>query len=76
MPSCSPVTVRWVRDGATGNSDHREFALDGLPAANLEVWQGDEPCHHRPCDTWRHIDRATLARGERVVARVLRSLGG
>jgi hypothetical protein len=27
--------ARWVRDDGTGNSDHREFQLAGLPAAKL-----------------------------------------
>ena len=34
--------VRWVADSGTGNSDHREFALAGLPAAKLGV--PDDPC--------------------------------
>ncbi|HZO36018.1 MAG TPA: M28 family peptidase [Solirubrobacteraceae bacterium] len=66
------VTVSWVRDSGTGNSDHREFALAGFPAANLEAWRGSDPCHHKPCDTWRRIDTSTLSRAEAVVARVLR----
>lgn len=66
------ITVRWVRDSASGNSDHREFAIAGLPAANLEAWRGTDPCHHKPCDTWHRIDRSTLATAQRVVAGLLR----
>ena len=40
--------VRWVTDSGTGNSDHREFALAGLPAAKLGV--PDDPCRHTACD--------------------------
>ena len=46
------VDVTWLRDSATGNSDHRELALAGAPAAKLGV--PDEPCpphrvrHARP----------------------------
>ena len=38
------VNVSWLRDSATGNSDHRELALAGAPAAKLGV--PDEPCRH------------------------------
>ena len=33
------VTVDWARDSGTGNSDHREFELAGLPGAVVEVWR-------------------------------------
>ena len=52
--SCSPrrgargARVRWVRDDGTGNSDHREFQLAGLPAAKLGVAGRGEPCRHMP----------------------------
>ena len=46
------VTVRWARDEDTGNSDHREFELAGMPGAVLEVWRGIEACHHAACDRW------------------------
>ncbi len=49
-PRAAPgLRVRWLRDSGTGNSDHREFALAGLPAAKLGV--PDEPCRHTACDT-------------------------
>ncbi len=54
------ATVRFSPDSGDGNSDHREFELSGLPAAKLGPWNGTEPCRHRPCDTWRRLDRATL----------------
>ena len=44
------MPVSWVRDETTGNSDHREFELLGLPAAKLGVGAGGEPCRHSPCD--------------------------
>jgi aminopeptidase YwaD len=52
--------VRFAPDSGAGNSDHREFELSGLPAAKLGPWNGTEPCRHRPCDTWRLLDRGTL----------------
>jgi hypothetical protein len=42
--------VRWVQDPkGEGNSDHRELARAGAPAAKLGVV--DEPCRHTACDT-------------------------
>ncbi len=38
------VNVTWLRDTATGNSDHRELALAGAPATKLGV--PDEPFRH------------------------------
>jgi hypothetical protein len=37
------VPVSWVRDDGSGNSDHREFELLGLPGAKLGVGAGGEP---------------------------------
>jgi hypothetical protein len=54
------ATVRFSPDSATGNSDHREFELSGLPGAKLGPWQGAEPCRHIACDTWERLDRRTL----------------
>jgi len=68
----SNVTVEWVRDSGTGNSDHREFALAGLPAAVLEGWTGFDPCEHHPCDTWRRLKPGFLRAAQRVAERVLR----
>jgi hypothetical protein len=62
--------VRFAPDSGTGNSDHREFELSGLPAAKLGPWNGAEPCRHRPCDTWRLLDRGTLDQALEIAARV------
>ena len=64
------ATVRFSPDSATGNSDHREFELSGLPAAKLGPWQGAEPCRHTACDTWPRLDRATLNAALRIAAGV------
>jgi hypothetical protein len=61
--------ARWVRDEGTGNSDHREFQLAGLPAAKLG--QPDNPCRHMPCDRSRLLQPATFALVRRAVERLL-----
>ncbi|HEX2102946.1 MAG TPA: M28 family peptidase [Solirubrobacteraceae bacterium] len=66
------VTVRFSPDSGTGNSDHREFELSSLPAAKLGPWHGTEACRHRPCDTWRRLDRGTLNRALAIAAGVAR----
>ena len=59
--------VRWVRDPTgEGNSDHRELARAGAPAAKLGVV--DEPCRHTACDTPDRLERGAFTR-------VLRSSG-
>jgi Peptidase family M28 len=60
------VTVRWSRDSGTGNSDHREFELAGLPAAVIEVWRGYEACHHLACDRPGRIQKGALRKVQRV----------
>jgi aminopeptidase YwaD len=60
----SSVAVRWLRDTATGNSDHRELALAGAPAAKLGV--PDEPCRHTACDTPDRLQRGAFTRILRV----------
>ena len=67
------ATVRFAPDSATGNSDHREFELSGLPAAKLGPWQGAEPCRHTACDTWDRLHRATLDAALRIAAGVART---
>ena len=62
--------ARWVRDEDTGNSDHREFQLAGLPAAKLG--QPDNPCRHMPCDRSRLLQPATFALARKAIERVLR----
>jgi Zn-dependent M28 family amino/carboxypeptidase len=59
------VDVTWVRDSATGNSDHRELALAGAPAAKLGV--RDEPLRHTARDTADRLQRGAFARVLRVV---------
>ena len=68
------VTVRWERDSDTGNSDHREFELAGLPGAVLEVWQGVEACHHSACDRWPRLQKPALARVLRIAVEVVRGV--
>jgi aminopeptidase YwaD len=63
------VAVRWVRDSGTGNSDHRELALAGLPAMKLGV--PDDPCRHTACDTAGRLQRGAFRRVLRVVGPLL-----
>jgi Zn-dependent M28 family amino/carboxypeptidase len=65
------VPASWVRDESTGNSDHREFELLGLPAAKLGVGAGGEPCRHSPCDTPDRLDRVSLRLARRLVESAL-----
>ena len=64
------VHVTWLRDSATGNSDHRELALAGVPAAKLGV--PDEPLRHTAQDTPDRLQRGAFARVLRVVWPLLR----
>jgi hypothetical protein len=61
--------ARWVRDSGTGNSDHREFQLAGLPAAKLG--QPDNPCRHHPCDRAHLLQPRTFRLVRRAVERLL-----
>ena len=63
------LRARWLRDSGTGNSDHREFALAGLPAAKLGV--PDEPCRHTACDTVARLQAGTFPRVRRLVEQLL-----
>lgn len=67
----APVT--WVRDSGTGNSDHRELELLGMPAAKLGVGAGGELCRHMACDRPSRLSSRSLRLVEEVVARLLRS---
>ncbi|HEU0023052.1 MAG TPA: M28 family peptidase [Thermoleophilaceae bacterium] len=67
------VPVTWVRDEGTGNSDHREFQLLGLPGAKLGVGAGGEPCRHLACDRPNRLDRRSLTQARRVAAEALRA---
>jgi aminopeptidase YwaD len=63
------VDVRWVRDGADSNSDHRELAHAGMPAMKLGV--PDDSCRHTACDTAARLQRGAFTRVLRVVAQLL-----
>jgi Zn-dependent M28 family amino/carboxypeptidase len=65
----SGLSVRWVRDEGSGNSDHREFQIRRLPAAKLGVV--DNPRRHSPADTARHLDPRTFSRVRRLLARLV-----
>ncbi|MGZ8647590.1 MAG: M28 family metallopeptidase [Solirubrobacteraceae bacterium] len=64
------VRIDWQRDSGTGNSDHREFELAGMPGVKLGVL--DNPCRHSACDTPGRLHRWAFARVLRVVEDVLR----
>ena len=61
--------VRWVRDSGTGNSDHREFALAGLPAAKLGV--PDDPLRHTAADTPSRLQPRSFPLVRAIVERLL-----
>ena len=61
--------VRWVKDSGSGNSDHREFALAGLPAAKLGV--PDDPCRHTVCDRPSRLQAGTFPLVRGIVERLL-----
>jgi Zn-dependent M28 family amino/carboxypeptidase len=58
-----------VKDAGSGNSDHREFTLAGLPAAKLGV--PDEPCRHTACDTPDRLEPRAFERVRAIVERLL-----
>ena len=66
------VTLRWDPDSGTGNSDHREFELAGLPGLVIHLWHGLEPCYHAACDTASRLQRRSLRRVQRVTEEALR----
>jgi len=66
------VTLRFDPDSGTGNSDHREFELAGMPGLVIHLWHGLEPCYHSACDTWQRIQRRSLRRVQRVTEVALR----
>jgi aminopeptidase YwaD len=69
------VTVRWVRDEGTGNSDEREFNLAGMGAAVLEGWHANEPCRELPCDKPRRLQKSSLNRALRIAEEVVKGSG-
>jgi aminopeptidase YwaD len=66
------VTVRWVRDEGTGNSDEREFNLAGMGAAVLEGWHAREPCRELPCDKPGRLQKRSLNRALRIAEEVVK----
>jgi Peptidase family M28 len=66
------VTVRWVRDEGTGNSDEREFNLAGMGAAVLEGWHAREPCRELPCDKPGRLQKRSLNRALRIAQEVVK----
>ena len=64
--------VNWVRDESSGNSDHREFELLGMPGVKLGVGAGGEPCRHTACDRASRLRPGSLRRARRAVERALR----
>src|SRR4051794_22679814 len=66
------VTVRWVRDEGTGNSDEREFNLAGMGAAVLEGWHAQEPCRELPCDRPGRLQKRSLNRALRLAEEVVK----
>src|SRR3954447_9235827 len=66
------VTVRWVRDEGTGNSDEREFNLAGLGAAVLEGWHAQEPCRELPCDRPGRLHKRSLNRALNLAEEVVK----
>jgi len=67
------TAVSWVRDESSGNSDHREFGLLGLPGAKLGVGAGGEPCRHSPCDRPSRLNPKSLVLARRMTAEALRA---
>jgi aminopeptidase YwaD len=65
----SGLDVRWLRDSGSGNSDHRELQLAGLPAAKLGV--PSNPCRHASCDTPGRLQPATFRGVRRLLERLL-----
>ena len=61
--------VRWVADSGGGNSDHREFALAGLPAAKLGV--ADDPLRHTAADTPARLQPRAFIKVRAIVERLL-----
>ena len=69
--SGSGLTVRWVADEGSGNSDHREFGLAGLAAAKLGV--PDNPLRHTAADTAGRLREATFPRVRRLLEALLQA---
>jgi hypothetical protein len=63
--------VRWMRDDTTGNSDHREFQLLGMPGMKLGG-ANEEPCREKPCDRPGRLQSTALELARRIVEPALR----
>ena len=65
------LRLRWLADGGTGNSDHREFGLAGYTAAKLGVV--DNPRRHTAADVARNLQNGTFPRVRRLVEQLLQT---
>jgi aminopeptidase YwaD len=65
------LRVRWVADGGSGNSDHREFGLAGLTAAKLGV--PDDPIRHTAGDVASRLQEGTFPRVRRLLEALLQA---
>jgi hypothetical protein len=63
------IAVGWLRDSGSGNSDHREFQIAGLPAAKLGV--PGNPCRHVACDRSSRLTASTFPRVRRLLERLV-----
>jgi aminopeptidase YwaD len=67
----SGLTVRWVADEGSGNSDHREFGLAGLTAGKLGV--PDNPLRHTAADRAGRLREGTFPRVRRLLEQLLQA---
>lgn len=67
----SGLSVRWVADEGTGNSDHREFGLAGLTAGKLGV--PDNPLRHTAADRAGRLQEGTFPRVRTLLEALLRA---
>ena len=69
--SGSGLTVRWVAEEGSGNSDHREFGLAGLTAGKLGV--PDNPLRHTAADRAGRLREGTFPRVRSLLERLLQA---
>jgi len=67
----SGMSVRWVADEGSGDSDHREFSLAGLTAGKLGV--PDNPLRHTAADRAGRLREATFPRMRRLLEALLQA---
>jgi hypothetical protein len=67
------VPLGWVRDDSTGNSDHREFELLGLPGMKVGSGAGGEPCRELACDRPERLDPVSLRLARRLAQAAIQS---